>query len=253
MACGLFGVKPLSEPMLPYCQLGLEERISVSVVKILKFSFKETSLKISSTKWRPLCLGLNVFIQLDQLIWPSITRGRRYCHYSGVALVSWRPNHCGATVCSIICSGKQLRNVSSTTLYEGIHCWPVGSPHKGSVMRKAFGFACHDVVGEDHFIEAPICILTYIPPRYVYKRSRSQKHLKNIDNTKVWCELNWSIFEEVFSTHEQAASEFWKAASVRSWQLAIVSSHIPWALGNTEMVTRWHKTMRSVVSNKRIW
>ena len=119
MACGLFGVKPLSEPMLPYCQLGLEERISVRVVKILKFSLKETSLKISSTKWRPLCLGLNVFIQLDQLIWPSITRGRRYCHYSEVALVSWRPNHCGATVCSIICSGKQLRNVISTTIYEG--------------------------------------------------------------------------------------------------------------------------------------
>ena len=43
-ACHLLGAKPLYEPVLPYCQLYLNGRISV------KFSFKEIHLKMSSTK-----------------------------------------------------------------------------------------------------------------------------------------------------------------------------------------------------------
>ena len=56
MACRLFGAKPLSEPMLPYCQLDSSEIL----FKIQKFSFQEMHVKMLSSKWRPFCLGLNV-------------------------------------------------------------------------------------------------------------------------------------------------------------------------------------------------
>ena len=61
MACRLFSTKPLSEPMLPYCQLGPKEHISVSEIafKIQKFSFKKMHWKFSSAKCRPCCPGLN--------------------------------------------------------------------------------------------------------------------------------------------------------------------------------------------------
>ena len=46
MACHLFGTKPLSKPVLDYCQLDPWEQNSV--IKIQKFSFTEMHLKISS-------------------------------------------------------------------------------------------------------------------------------------------------------------------------------------------------------------
>ena len=57
MAYRLLGTKPLSEPMRPYCQLDPKEHNSV---KVRKFSFTELPLKMSSAKWQPFCLGLNM-------------------------------------------------------------------------------------------------------------------------------------------------------------------------------------------------
>ena len=51
MACRLLGAKPLSEPMLPYCQLNPKKHISV--FEIHKFSFRLMHFKMSSAKWRP--------------------------------------------------------------------------------------------------------------------------------------------------------------------------------------------------------
>ena len=62
MACGLCGTRPLSEPMLPYCQLDSKEYFGEILFKIQTFSFKEMHLKMSSAKWRPFCHGLNVSI-----------------------------------------------------------------------------------------------------------------------------------------------------------------------------------------------
>ena len=39
--------------------------ISEMLIEIHKFSFKKIHLKMSSGKWRPLCLGLNVLNQLS--------------------------------------------------------------------------------------------------------------------------------------------------------------------------------------------
>ena len=57
MACCLFGSKPLHEPMLligPLQKYFCEIRIKT------RFSFKTMHLKLSSAKWWPICLGLNV-------------------------------------------------------------------------------------------------------------------------------------------------------------------------------------------------
>ena len=58
MACRLFGVKPLSVPMLDYHKLDSWEQASlVFFIKIHNFSFAKMHLKISSAKWRPFCPG----------------------------------------------------------------------------------------------------------------------------------------------------------------------------------------------------
>ena len=65
MAWCLFGTKPLSKPMLGYCQSDHREQTSVKVeskYKLSDFSFMKMHLKMSSGKWRPFCLGLNVLI-----------------------------------------------------------------------------------------------------------------------------------------------------------------------------------------------
>ena len=60
MACRRISAKPLSEPMLDYCQLDLWEHI-------LTFWLKNV-FKMSSGKWRLFCLGLNVWLKQNKAI-----------------------------------------------------------------------------------------------------------------------------------------------------------------------------------------
>ena len=62
MACRLVGAKPLSEPMLGYFNWTLTNKFSKIVMEIHTFLFKQMRLKLSSGKWWPFCLGLNVLI-----------------------------------------------------------------------------------------------------------------------------------------------------------------------------------------------
>ena len=61
MACRLVGAKPLSTPMLEHC---LIQTLGTNCCEVLSeistFSFKKMHLKMSSGKWPPFCLGLNV-------------------------------------------------------------------------------------------------------------------------------------------------------------------------------------------------
>ena len=59
IACRVFGAKPLSEPMLIYCQLDLWNKLSWNMNLNSNFSLK-MYLKMTYTKWRPFCLSLNV-------------------------------------------------------------------------------------------------------------------------------------------------------------------------------------------------
>ena len=45
MACCLFGAKPLSDPMLPYCQLDPKEQISVEFYSKIKNFIQENTLE----------------------------------------------------------------------------------------------------------------------------------------------------------------------------------------------------------------
>ena len=60
----LVGAKPLSEPMLEYRLFVPQEQITFSqmLIEIQTFSFKEMHFKMSTAKWQPFCLGLNVFM-----------------------------------------------------------------------------------------------------------------------------------------------------------------------------------------------
>ena len=63
MACHLFSTKPLSEPMPGILLIGhLGNNFNEILIKIYTFSFKKMHLKMSSGKWRPFCLSLNVLI-----------------------------------------------------------------------------------------------------------------------------------------------------------------------------------------------
>ena len=65
MACRLDSAKPLSEPRLEYCKLdAYEQNFSEILIEIQTFLFKEMRLKVSSGKWRPFWLGLNVLVEV---------------------------------------------------------------------------------------------------------------------------------------------------------------------------------------------
>ena len=68
MACRLFGAKPLSKPMLGYCQLDHWEQTSVTFfIKIENISFTKMHLKILSAKRRPFCPEGDELTCIDQL------------------------------------------------------------------------------------------------------------------------------------------------------------------------------------------
>ena len=59
MACRLAGVKPLSEPMLEYCQWTPRNKLQWKPDRN-PYIFKKMHSTMSSRKWRPFCLSLNV-------------------------------------------------------------------------------------------------------------------------------------------------------------------------------------------------
>ena len=62
MPCRLFGTKPLSQSMLPYCQLEEEQNSLKFKLKITTNLFNRIRFKMSSTVWCLLCLRLNAVI-----------------------------------------------------------------------------------------------------------------------------------------------------------------------------------------------
>ena len=64
MSCDLFDANPLYEPLLHYCQLDIESTFIQIVLKIPTLWFKKMHLEMSSGKWWPLYLWLNVLINM---------------------------------------------------------------------------------------------------------------------------------------------------------------------------------------------
>ena len=109
MACRLIGAKPLSEAMLPYCQLGPKEYVSVKFYwKFIIFHSCESiktiyicvcmHLKMLSVKWQPLCLVLNVLTPYNQIIFLYSALVRDDVVRDEVCQVSsLNPGHVGST------------------------------------------------------------------------------------------------------------------------------------------------------------
>ena len=65
----------------------LGTKFSEISIEILTFSFKKMRLKLSSAKWRPFCLGLNVLI-VDQF--PQHRKQMSELHFTDVTCAAWR-------------------------------------------------------------------------------------------------------------------------------------------------------------------
>ena len=52
-----FDAKPLSKPMLGFCQLQSKIKFTEILIKIQNISFTKMHLKFSSAKWQPFCTG----------------------------------------------------------------------------------------------------------------------------------------------------------------------------------------------------
>ena len=67
MAWRLFGAKPLSKHYAGLLLIGpLGTNFNEIFIKIQIFSFMKMHLKISSAKWRPFCLSINMLIMAPQ-------------------------------------------------------------------------------------------------------------------------------------------------------------------------------------------
>ena len=64
VACRRVGAKPLFVPMWNNINWTLGTNFSEILIEIDTFSVRKMHLKMSSGKWRPFCLGLNVFNEL---------------------------------------------------------------------------------------------------------------------------------------------------------------------------------------------
>ena len=107
------------------------------LIEIYIFSFKKMHLKMSSVKWRPFCLGLNVLKMVN------VSSGGP-SHYSDVMMRVKVFQVIGVLiVCSIVRSDadqRKYKNSAPLVFVRRIHRWPVDSPHKGPVTRKMFPF-----------------------------------------------------------------------------------------------------------------
>ena len=91
MACSLLGTKPLSKPMLNYCQLDSWEQISVKFeLEFYHFHSRKCTRNCRLPRWRPLCPGGNEFTLLWCLWW--VTVWMDWCVWSmikGKCMLTW--------------------------------------------------------------------------------------------------------------------------------------------------------------------
>ena len=138
----------------------LGTNFSEILIKIQTFSLKKIRLKLSSTKCRPFCLGLNVLMLLQESLrpWRQLPESLHsqvtatlwgigdveIPHYNDVIMSMTASQITSFTIVySTVYSGvDQREHHSSVSLafVRGIHRWPVNSPHKWPVTRKMFPY-----------------------------------------------------------------------------------------------------------------
>ena len=100
MAWHLFGAKPLSEPMLAYCQLNPSmNKLQCHLIESQTFSFKKMHLKMLCAKWQSSCLSLYV-LTLQVLRWEH-SRTRSILWLLTLWILSSPGHFCEITVASL--------------------------------------------------------------------------------------------------------------------------------------------------------
>ena len=137
----------------------LGTNFSEFLIAIHTFSFNKMHLKMSSAKWHPFCLGLDVLkwrlitLSLDVLKIPvyekavdhkNLTLFMPKSHHNDVIMSVMASQITSLTIVysGIFSGSDQRKQQSSASLafVRGIHRWPVHSPHKGPVTRKILPF-----------------------------------------------------------------------------------------------------------------
>ena len=137
------------------------------LIAIHTFSFKKMHLKMSSAKWRPFCLGLNVLTMMQ----------------NDEFRVAWHP--------SVYWS-------SSVLLFTGS---PMDSPHKGPIMQKVF--PCYNIImaycipvalnhGAKQWILSGLASQCRDQSRYVPNQWETSLHCNHVSH---WLSayLDWSL------------------------------------------------------------
>ena len=121
----------------------LRTNFSEILIEIGTFSYTKMHLKMSSGKWRPFCLGLNVLTR-SQPYNKKLVAMKTCMHYDDVIMTMLASQITSLTVVySIVYSGvNQRKHQSSASLafVREIHRGPVNFPHKWPVTRKMFPF-----------------------------------------------------------------------------------------------------------------
>ena len=157
MACRLFGAKPLSEPMLTYCQLYRWEQTSEIWIEMQhlfcqEIAFIIVACEVAAILCRPDCdhwlISQNIMnLPMTKKQWVADLRPvwNMYCvHYNDVIMSAMVFQITSLTIVyPMVYSGAdQRKHQSSASLafVRGIHRGPVNSPHKWPVTRKMFPF-----------------------------------------------------------------------------------------------------------------
>ena len=114
----------------------LGTKFSEILIEILRFSFKKICLKVSSAKWRPFCLGLNVLIAAKNYLNVITVFSGGLAVLTNWGWVQWR-------YCSVALSHGYISNGDTVeTLYNTVNfCWSTHKRH--SIARpKGRGMGC---------------------------------------------------------------------------------------------------------------
>ena len=97
MACSLLGTKPLSKPMLDYCQLDSWEQISVKFeLEFYHFHSRKCTRNCRLPRWRPLCPGgrrVNIAVMsvvsdsMDGLLCVISDQGKNACQHEAISRI----------------------------------------------------------------------------------------------------------------------------------------------------------------------
>ena len=145
MACRLAGAKPLSEPILEYCQLDPWEQTSVKYQS--KFIHFHSRKCIWNVVWKMAAI-------LPRPQWVNSAQPwvlPRCLHYSDTIMSAMASQITSLTIVySTFYSGadqRKLQSTASLAFVRRIHRWQLNSPRERPVMRKMFLFddviMCH--------------------------------------------------------------------------------------------------------------